>query len=134
MGGTQASNGRHPLKMREFLPPADAPRQNFTLLKHSLEVMDSALRLYAQPDLLRVAEAVNGPDFTPFTENVWHKAAGLGASVAWHQDGTTHWGAGWLSSKWDPNIHGFSFHVALSRCTPENTLWVVPGSHVSKAD
>ena len=29
------------------------------------------------------AEALNGPDFTPFTETIFHKAAGLGPE--WHE-------------------------------------------------
>ena len=49
----------------------------------------------------------------------------LGASVAWHQDGLTHWD----SPAWDEGIHGFNFQVQLYRCTPANCLWVVPGTH-----
>merc|ERR550514_1128681 len=41
---------------------------------HPLMLMDSALRLYGHPDLLKVAEAINGRDFTPFSEVIFHKA------------------------------------------------------------
>jgi phytanoyl-CoA dioxygenase PhyH len=37
-----------------------------------------------------VAAAINGEDFVPFNEALFIKAPGLGASVAWHRDGTTH--------------------------------------------
>ena len=49
----------------------------------------------------------------------------IGAAVAWHQDGTTHW----ESERWDPGIHGVNFMAQLCRTTPANGLWVVPGSH-----
>ena len=55
------------------------------------------MRAYAHPLLLRVAENINGEDFVPFTEGYFIKDPGLGASVAWHQDGTTHWD----NPKWD---------------------------------
>jgi ectoine hydroxylase-related dioxygenase (phytanoyl-CoA dioxygenase family) len=53
------------------------------------------------------------------------KQPGLGGSVAWHQDGLTHWG----SKNWDQNIHGFNFQAQLHTCTLGNCLWVLPGSH-----
>ena len=37
-------------------------------------MMDSNLRLYGHPEL-RVAEAINGADFVPFTDAVWVKPA-----------------------------------------------------------
>ena len=49
-----------------------------------LQLGDSFLRLYGHPRLLAIAEQINGPDFTPFTDTIWVKPAGLGASVAWH--------------------------------------------------
>ena len=49
----------------------------------------------------------------------------MGASVAWHQDGTTHWD----SPDWDEGIHGFNFMGQLYGCTAANGVWVVPGSH-----
>jgi ectoine hydroxylase-related dioxygenase (phytanoyl-CoA dioxygenase family) len=83
------------------------------------------LRLSAHPKMLRVAESLNGSDFVPYNDTIFLKEPGVGASVAWHQDGTTHW----ESSEWHPNIHGFNFMAQLCRTTPANGLWVVPGSH-----
>ena len=54
----------------------------------SLQFSDAALRMYAHPDLLRVAEAFNGPDFSPFNEVIWIKHPRLGGSVA-HARGTS---------------------------------------------
>src|SRR4029079_15012663 len=50
---------------------------------------------------------------------------GKGASVAWHQDGVTHWD----SPDWDQGSHGFNFMGQLYGCTAANGVWVVPGSH-----
>ena len=47
--------------------------------------------MYGHPELLAVAAAVNGEDFAPFNEALFFKEPGLGASVAWHRDGVTHW-------------------------------------------
>ena len=49
----------------------------------------------------------------------------MGGSVAWHQDGATHWD----NPRWHPGIHGFNFQVQLYSTTPANALWIVPGSH-----
>jgi ectoine hydroxylase-related dioxygenase (phytanoyl-CoA dioxygenase family) len=75
--------------------------------------------------LLTVAEAINGDDFVPFNDATFVKLPGLGGSVAWHQDGVTHWD----SPDWDPGIHGFNFQVQLYPATSANCLWVIPGSH-----
>ena len=83
------------------------------------------LRVYGHPELLAVAAAINGADFTPFNEAMFIKEPGRGASVAWHQDGTTHWD----SPDWDQGIHGFNFMAQLYGCTAANGVWVVPGSH-----
>src|SRR5262249_34038403 len=56
--------------------------------------------------------------------------ARLGGSVAWHQDGYTHW----QSPALDEHTHGFSFMVQLYGCNAANGLWVVPGSHRARAD
>lgn len=84
------------------------------------------MRLYGHPGLLAFAEAVNGPDFTPFNEAVWIKHPYLGGSVAWHQDAWTHWG----SPDLDGDTHGFNFMGQLYGCNAANGLWVVPGSHL----
>ncbi len=125
MGGTSASNGRHPAKMSEPEPPSDAPEYIISSIGSPLQVMDAALRLYGHPDLLRIAELINGPDFTPFTESIIVKPEGLGASVAWHQDGTTLWDR----PEWDEGTHGFNFMAQLYGSTAENGVWVIPGSH-----
>ncbi len=91
----------------------------------SLQFSDACLRLYGHPQLLAVAAAVNGDDFAPFNEAVWIKHPRLGGSVAWHQDGWTHW----ASPDLDAGSHGFNFMAQLYGCNAANGLWVVPGSH-----
>lgn len=131
LGGTSASNGRHPAKMAEPTPPPGAPDHVVQLVLGSLQFSDACLRLYGHPGLLRVAEAINGADFTPFNEAVWIKHPYLGGSVAWHQDGWTHWD----SPELDDGTHGFNFMAQLYGCNAANGLWVVPGSHrVGKVD
>ncbi|HLI78678.1 MAG TPA: phytanoyl-CoA dioxygenase family protein [Candidatus Binataceae bacterium] len=125
IGGTAYAHGRHPVKMAEPTPPEGAPEWVVQLVLGSLQFSDACLRLYGHPQLLKVAEAVNGPDFTPFNEAVWIKQAGLGGSVAWHQDGWTHW----ESPELDEGTHGFNFMAQLYGCNAANGLWVVPGSH-----
>ena len=130
-GATDVSGGRYQTKMREPERPANAPAEVLLQIGGILQFLDSALRIYGHPRLLAVAEAVNGPDFTPFNEVIWIKQARLGAAVSWHQDGTTHWQSPGL----DAGTHGFNFMVNLYPTTPENALWVVPGTHASgKAD
>jgi len=124
-GGTDLANGRHPVKMTEPTPAADAPEDIVYLILGSLQFSEACLRVYGHPDLLAVAAAVNGPDFTPFNEALFIKEPGRGASVAWHQDGVTHWD----SPNWDQGIHGFNFMAQLYGCTPANGLWIVPGTH-----
>jgi hypothetical protein len=125
LGGTSFANGRHPVKMVEPTPPADAPEYVMQLVLGSLQFSEACLRLYGHPQLLAVAAAVNGEDFTPFNEAVWIKHPGLGGSVAWHQDGWTHWNNPAL----DEGTHGFNFMAQLYGCNATNGLWVVPGSH-----
>lgn len=130
-GGTAANNGRHPAKMHEPEPSADAPEYTIYFVYGIFQLMDSFLRLYGHPNLLKMAEAVNGVDFAPFNDSIWIKEPGLGTSVAWHQDGTTHW----QHPNWHEDMHGFNFMAQLEETNPENALWVVPGSHkVGKID
>lgn len=124
-GGTDLANGRHPVKMNEPVPSDDAPDQIVYLVQAPLRFSDAALRAYGHPQLLAVAAAINGPDFTPFTEALFIKEPGRGASVAWHRDGITHWD----KPEWDENTHGFNFMIQLYGCTPANGVWVIPGSH-----
>ncbi|MGR8920796.1 MAG: phytanoyl-CoA dioxygenase family protein [Gammaproteobacteria bacterium] len=125
LGGTDIANGRHPTKMFEPEPAAGAPDKEVFLILGSLQFSDACLRCYAHPDLLRVAAAVNGEDFAPFNEALFIKRPGLGASVAWHQDGVTHWD----SPDLDDGTHGFNFMAQLYGSTAANGLWVVPGTH-----
>lgn len=77
-----------------------------------------------------MAAAFNGDDFSPFNEVIWMKRPGLGGSVAWHQDGTTHWD----TPKFHRGSHGFNYMAQLYGCNAANGLWVVPGSHLAHAD
>ncbi len=124
-GGTNKLGGRHPSKMFEPVPDADAPDEVPYLLLGACQAMPAFLRLYGHPQILSIAAAINGSDFVPFNDAVFVKQPGLGGSVAWHQDGVTHWDA----PNWDSGIHGFNFQVQLYRTTAANALWVVPGSH-----
>jgi len=131
IGGTDASHGRHPAKMIEPTAPAEAPDAVMQVVLGTLQFSDACLRAYGHPELLAVAEAINGPDFTPFNEAVWIKHPHLGGSVAWHQDGWTHWD----SPDLDDGSHGFNYMAQLYGCDAANGLWVVPGSHrIGKAD
>lgn len=130
LGGTDANYGRHPAKMAEPTAPEGAPEYVLQLIHGSLQHSEACLRLYGHPALLAVAAAINGPDFTPFNEAIWIKHPRLGGSVAWHQDGWTHWDAPDL----DANTHGFNYMMQLYGCDAANGLWVVPGSHRGKAD
>lgn len=124
-GGTSNLGGRHPVKMSEPQARPDAPPQIVLQMYGMCQAIPAALRLYGHPQLLAIAAAINGDDFVPYTDTVFVKQPHLGASVAWHQDGVTHWG----SPDWDEGIHGFNFQVQLYPTTPANALWIVPGSH-----
>jgi hypothetical protein len=131
VGGTTAVKGRHPAKMNEPTPPEGAPEHVLQIVLGSLQFSTACLRVYGHPQLLAVAAEINGDDFVPFNEAVWIKHPGLGGSVAWHQDGWTHWD----SPDLDSGSHGFNFMAQLYGCTAANGLWVIPGSHrVGKAD
>ena len=124
-GGTTLANGRHPVKMIEPVPNDDDPDEIIYLTQGFLQFSDTFLKAYAHPLLLKVAENINGEDFVPFTEGYFIKDPGLGASVAWHQDGTTHWN----NPNWDQYTHGFNFMAQLYKSTSGNGVWVVPGTH-----
>ena len=62
------------------------PSKSVFLVLNLFEEMPSALRLSAHPQLLRVAESLNGPDFVPYNDTIFLKEPGLGAAVAWHRD------------------------------------------------
>lgn len=124
-GGTDKLSGRHPSQMTQPVPDAGAPEYVLHLMRGMCQAMPSGLRLYGHPHLLAIAAAINGEDFVPFNDAIFVKQAGLGGSVAWHQDGVTHW----ESKDWDEGIHGFNFQVQLYETTPANGLWVMPGTH-----
>ncbi len=124
-GGTSFGKGRHPVKMFEPAPSEEAPKEIVYLIIGALQFSEACLRAYAHPDLLAVSAAVNGDDFVPYTDALFIKAPGLGASVAWHQDGVTHWN----SPTWNQGSHGFNLMGQVFGCTPANGVWVVPGSH-----
>ena len=113
-GGTSQASRRHPVKMTEPTPADDAPAEVVYLILGSLQFSDAALRVYGHPKLLGVAAAVNGEDFVPFNEAMFIKEPGRGASVAWHQDGVTHWD----SPDWDEGSHGFNVTDPQTR-TPD---------------
>lgn len=124
-GGTSQLGGRHPHQMAQPKAATDAPKYVPFVMYAMCEAMPSGLRLYGHPDLLAIAESINGDDFVPFNDAIFVKQPGLGASVSWHQDGVTHWD----SPNWDPGIHGFNFQVQLFGASLANCLWVVPGTH-----
>jgi Phytanoyl-CoA dioxygenase (PhyH) len=124
-GGTELANGRHPVKMHEPKAAVDAPSEVVYLILGSLQFSEACLRAYGHPHVLAIAAGINGDDFVPFTDALFIKEPGLGASVAWHQDGVTHWN----SPTWDQGSHGFNAMAQLYGCTAANGVWVVPGSH-----
>ena len=117
--------GRHPAKMAVPDPPSDAPEYVISGISGPIQLLESCFRLYGHPQLLSITEAINGSDFTPFSESMIVKPAGLGPSVAWHQDGTTHWD----KSDLDEGTHGFNFMFQYYGSTAANGVWVLPGSH-----
>ena len=125
LGGTALANGRHQVKMFEPEAESDAPAAAPFILLGSLQFSEACLRTYAHPELLKVAEAINGADFAPFNEALFIKDPGIGAAVSWHQDGVTHWD----SDDFDENIHGFNFMAQLYGSTAVNGVWVLPGTH-----
>ena len=128
LGGTAKNKGRHPVKLVEPTPAADAPGSIVQNLLGNLQLMDSCLRLYAHPGLLAAAASILGADFVPYNEVTFVKEPGLGPAVAWHRDGTTHWDA----ADWNHGAHGFNFMSQLYPSTAGNCVWVLPGSHKLK--
>ncbi|HIK79378.1 MAG TPA: phytanoyl-CoA dioxygenase, partial [Porticoccaceae bacterium] len=131
LGGTELANGRHQVKLFEPKASELAPKHVPFILLGSLQFSESCLRVYGHPQLLHVAEAINGKDFAPFNESLFIKEPGIGAAVSWHQDGATHW----ESKDFDEGIHGFNFMAQVYGSTAVNGVWVKPGSHkVGKID
>ena len=124
-GGTEIFGGRHPSKMAEPAPDSDAPRYVVLRMRGMCQYMPAGLRVYGHTQLLAIAAAINGEDFVPFNDVIFVKEPGLGGSVAWHQDGVTHWN----TPDWNEGIHGFNYQVQLYPTTAGNALWVMPGTH-----
>ena len=124
-GGTDKLNGRHPIQMTQPTPEVATDSKNVFLMSGMCQIMESGLRLYGHPQLLAIAASINGDDFVPFNDAIFVKEPGVGGSVAWHQDGVTHW----ESADWDESIHGFNFQVQLYDTSAQSCLWVIPGSH-----
>ena len=126
--------GRHPMRMVEPIVTSSKAGKKWTVnnIQRPLSHMKTALRCYGHPKMLKVAEAINGPDFTPFTDTFFYKEAGVGSSTAWHQDPSNAWDEDWKNherSGFDVGGHcGFSFHVSLYNCDANNTLWFLPGT------
>jgi ectoine hydroxylase-related dioxygenase (phytanoyl-CoA dioxygenase family) len=127
LGGTDESEGRYQVKMYEPKKPPGLPDKVVGSVLGFLQYSDALLRLYAHPDLLRVAAAVNGEDFVPFAESIIIKKPGEGGIAPWHQDGMTHW----HSPDWDEGSHGFNFMPQLYGSTAATGVWFVPGTHRS---
>ena len=127
LGGTAIANGRHQVKLFEPKAATDAPTEAVFVILGSLQFSEACLRTYAHPQLLKVAEDINGDDFAPFHESLFIKDPGLGAAVSWHQDGDTHWD----NPDFDADIHGFNFMAQVYGSTAVNGVWVIPGTHKS---
>jgi hypothetical protein len=129
--GTDASPGS-PTTTRSAWPDDPDGPAAVGMVSHPLLMMSSALRLSGHPMILKMAEGVHGPDFVPFHESIFHKAAGNGLPTGWHQDGRTHWteaGESLEGAEGAGPSHGFNLSVSWTNCNPANCLWVVPGSH-----
>lgn len=123
-GGREEALGRHPVRMFEPTPAADAPEHVVQTIVGVLQFSEAFLRLYGHPEILRMVASINGEDFTPFQEGIIIKRPGEGGSFAWHQDGVTHWD----SPEWSQHIHGLNLMIQLYRSTPANGVWFVPGT------
>jgi ectoine hydroxylase-related dioxygenase (phytanoyl-CoA dioxygenase family) len=124
-GGTNVFDGRHPSKMAEPTPDRDAPAYTVLRMRGMCQYMPAGLRVYGHPHLLAIAASINGDDFVPFNDVIFVKQPNIGGSIAWHQDGVTHW----KSPDWNEGIHGFNYQVQIYPTTLGNALWVMPGTH-----
>ena len=122
-GGTKLLSGRHPVKMTEPSPDDDAPDHVVHLLLQMCTSMPAAPRLYGHPDLLGIAEAINGPNFVPYNDSIFVKKPGMGGSVAWHQDGATHWD----SPDWYPGYPWIQLSSTALSHNPSERVMDRPG-------
>ena len=70
--------------MPEPAATTDAPKEIVYLILGFLQFSDASLRAYGNPKLLSIVEAVNGEDFVPYTDALFIKEPGRGASVTCH--------------------------------------------------
>lgn len=86
LGQDSRPDGRNPAGMETYALPADAPDSVLRSVQSWGKLSAAGLRLLGHPGLLALAEAVNGPDFTPFggaNEEMIVKVAHYAPSVAW---------------------------------------------------
>jgi hypothetical protein len=86
LGQDGRPDGRNPVSMDTFPLLADAPDSVLRSVSSWGRLSAAGLRLLGHPQLLAIAEAVNGPDFTPFggaNEEMIVKVPRYGSSVAW---------------------------------------------------
>jgi ectoine hydroxylase-related dioxygenase (phytanoyl-CoA dioxygenase family) len=77
------------------------------------------LGVYGSPTLLRIGEAIFGPNFVPMGLNLVVKRPGYGVSIPWHRDPS--------GFRLQPGINaGIYFDDATEQ---SGMLYVVPGSH-----
>lgn len=102
-------HGRSPARMVEGHAAPNAPALVMRSASRFHEYSEAGIRLYGHPKLLAVGASICGEDFAPDGggESIQIKLPGLGPSVAWHQDGTTHWRANGTTE--DYCSHGFNF-------------------------
>jgi hypothetical protein len=101
--------GRSPARMVEGHAGPDAPALVMRSASRFHEYSEAGIRLYGHPQLLAAGASICGEDFAPDGggESIQIKLPGLGPSVAWHQDGTTHWSDEGTTE--DYCSHGFNF-------------------------
>jgi hypothetical protein len=107
--------GRSPAKMAEGVVPSEAPPLVMRSASRFHEYSEAGIRLYGHPGLLAVGASICGEDFAPDGggESIQIKLPGLGPSVAWHQDGTTHWSDDGTTQ--DHCSHGAHSYLTLLR-------------------
>ena len=118
--GTELLNGRHPVQMPQPQPTEDLPDKVVHIMSGMCQTMESGLRLYGHPDLLAIAASINGDDFVPYKDATLVKQPGLGGSVAWHQDGVTHWDSKEFSKSIgiikSGRVSNFMFFISKGNC------------------
>ena len=125
LGGTDMANGRHQVKITELNADVDAPSEAVVIMLGLLQYSEACLRLYANRDVMRIAESICGEDYVPIYESLFIKEPKVGPAISWHQDGTVHWG----NDSFSELSHGMNVMVQLYGSTPVNGVWLLPGTH-----